>query len=163
VYSVLYLYAERHTFRVHTRHTVHTAPPVDVSDVSSVIISRPRTRRISLRDSSLTAHTRYTPPPHATVPNCKTLRVRNRTQQIFPSALLRPGAHVVRIALTEPNARVDVVAVPFPAGPAEVLFVVVVLVEDVDAVGLPLLARLFARLEELILGEDEVARVPPHL
>ena len=43
------------------------------------------------------------------------------------------------------------------------LFVVVVLVEDVDAVGLPLLARLFARLEELVFGEDEVARVPPHL
>ena len=79
------------------------------------------------------------------------------------SALLRPGAHVVRVALTKSNARVDVVAMPFPAGPAEVLFVVVVLIEDVDAAGLPLLARLFARLEELIFGEDEVARVPPHL
>ena len=79
------------------------------------------------------------------------------------SALLRPGAHVVRVALTKSNARVDVVAMPFPAGPAEVLFVVVVLIEDVDAAGLPLLARLFARLEELIFGEDEVARMPPHL
>jgi hypothetical protein len=81
----------------------------------------------------------------------------------FPSALLRPGAHVVRVALAKSNARVDVVAVPLPAGPAKVLFVVVVLVEDVDAVGLPLLARFFARLEELVFGEDEVARVPPHL
>ena len=79
------------------------------------------------------------------------------------SALLRPGAHVVWVALTKSNARVDVVAMPFPAGPAEVLFVVVVLIEDVDAAGLPLLARLFARLDELIFGEDEVARVPPHL
>ena len=83
--------------------------------------------------------------------------------RVTSSALLRPGPHVVRVALTKSNARVDVVAMPFPAGPAEVLFVVVVLIEDVDAAGLPLLARLFARFEELIFGEDEVARMPPHL
>ena len=92
-----------------------------------------------------------------------TARTCVSSQLHVSSALLRPGAHVVRVALTKSNARVDVVAMPFPAGPAEVLFVVVILIEDVDAAGLPLLARLFARLEELIFGEDEVARVPPHL
>ena len=92
-----------------------------------------------------------------------TARTCVSSQLHVSSALLRPGAHIVRVALTKSNARVDVVAMPFPAGPAEVLFVVVVLIEDVDAAGLPLLARLFARLEELIFGEDEVARMPPHL
>ena len=92
-----------------------------------------------------------------------TARTCVSSQLHVSSALLRPGAHVVRVALTKSNARVDVVAMPFPAGPAEVLFVVVVLIEDVDAAGLPLLARLFARFEELIFGEDEVARMPPHL
>ena len=63
-----------------------------------------------------------------------TARTCVSSQLHVSSALLRPGAHVVRVALTKSNARVDVVAMPFPAGPAKVLLVVVVLIEDVDVV-----------------------------